>query len=371
MNTTPLKIILFGTSIISSWKSVHAPQYRGIARGLKDLGHEVVFFEREEPQIEQHRDFVREEYVRVEWYRDTEHLADRWAQEIRCADAVLIGSGVEQAAKLAEWILQTAEGVTLFYDMDPLSALLSLEQGQCGYAIGELMPRFDMYLSSVGGELLERVKARVRPRRAAALYLSADTETCRPLSCPKQWDLGFLGNYREGRQDAVNALLLAPAALWQEGTFVIAGGEYPVSLQLPANLHKLPHVTPSEHSQFYNRQRFSLHATCTALVQGGYCPSARLFEAAACGTPLISDYWKGLENFFELGKELLIASSREHVLHYLRKLPEEERVAVGARARTRVLARHTAFHRAQELSSCVSELLNEQSRTRDAVRVHG
>jgi spore maturation protein CgeB len=85
------------------------------------------------------------------------------------------------------------------------------------------------------------------------------------------------------------------------------------------------------------------------MVAAGYSPSVRLFEAAACGTPIISDPWPGLDEVFVLGSEILIAETPEDTLRYLRDTPEAERRAIGARARARVLAAHTAAHRAAEL----------------------
>jgi spore maturation protein CgeB len=94
------------------------------------------------------------------------------------------------------------------------------------------------------------------------------------------------------------------------------------------------------------------------MVRAGYSPSVRLFEAAACATPVISDAWPGLESFFTPDEEIFIAGSSEESRAYLQGLTETERRAAGERARARVLGAHTALHRAQELESYVQELIS-------------
>jgi spore maturation protein CgeB len=85
------------------------------------------------------------------------------------------------------------------------------------------------------------------------------------------------------------------------------------------------------------------------MIAAGYSPSVRLFEAAACGAPIISDDWPGLDTFFTPGREILIAHTERDVLACLRDMPDVERRQVAAAARRRVLGSHTAAHRAAEL----------------------
>jgi spore maturation protein CgeB len=133
----------------------------------------------------------------------------------------------------------------------------------------------------------------------------------------------------------------------------VAGPNYPASVQWPPNVERIEHLPPGRHRAFYNAQRFALNITRVDMVAAGYSPSVRLFEAAACGTPIISDYWQGLESFFAPGEAILVAHSRREVLHYLLELPETERQKIAARARAVVMANHTAEHRAWELEKYV------------------
>jgi len=115
------------------------------------------------------------------------------------------------------------------------------------------------------------------------------------------------------------------------------------------------HLEPKKHRAFYNAQRFTLNVTRADMIRAGYSPSVRLFEAAACGTPIISDEWDGLSDFFTPGEEILLARTTEDVLEILGEMPESDARAIGARARERVLAAHTAAHRAAELEAFIEE----------------
>ena len=158
-----------------------------------------------------------------------------------------------------------------------------------------------------------------------------------------------MGTYSDDRQPPLDALLMEPARRWPEGRFVVAGPQYPRPSPGPPNVARIEHLPPAEHRAFYNAQRLTLNITRADMVAVGYSPSVRLFEAAACGVPILSDYWEGLETFFALGTEIVVTRSPEDTLRALRETPDEERRAIGTRARARVLAAHTAAHRAAEL----------------------
>jgi spore maturation protein CgeB len=180
-----------------------------------------------------------------------------------------------------------------------------------------------------------------------------------PQAAKVRWDLGYMGTYSEDRQPALERLLLEPARNWAQGRFVVAGPQFPKQVKWPHNVRHIVHLSPARHRAFYNAQKFTLNITRARMVEAGYSPSVRLFEAAACGTPIITDYWEGLEEFFEPDSEILIAHSSKEALKYLRSIPEHERRRIGERARERVLAEHTAAHRAIQLEGYVRELMTK------------
>jgi spore maturation protein CgeB len=135
----------------------------------------------------------------------------------------------------------------------------------------------------------------------------------------------------------------------------VGGAEYP-KLDWPRNVRRIEHVNPSQHAAFYGQSRFTLNVTRADMKRLGHSPSVRLFEAAACGTPIISDDWPGLSTFFEPDREILIASDADQVLRYLRDLPESARCNIAERARQRVLREHTALHRSRQLAAYLEHL---------------
>jgi spore maturation protein CgeB len=353
--STSLDLVVLGLSITSSWGNGHATTYRGLIRALADRGHRVLFLECDVPWYAANRDLPQPPFCETELYQ-TVHELRRWRSRIREADLVIIGSYVPEGVAAAEWVLATAAGPVAFYDIDTPVTLAQLDGGTCEYLRWDLIPRFDLYLSFTGGPTLRRLERELGAQRARALYCSVDPELYYPEPHRPRWDLGYMGTYSDDRQPTLERLLIEPARRVPQLRFCVAGPQYPASIAWPPNVDRETHLAPSAHRTFYNRQRFTLNVTRADMIAAGWSPSVRLFEAAACGTPIISDRWQGLETLFEPGEEILIADTPDDVVRILGTMSEEERLAVGQRARARVLAQHTAAHRAQELEEQVSAL---------------
>ena len=345
-----MKCVFLGLSATSSWGNGHATNYRGLVTALRARGHDVLFLERDRPWYARARDF---DAPWIELYASLDEL-DRWADEVRTADLVLVGSYVPEGCEVAEWVLERAHGVTAFWDIDTPVTVAKLARGDFEYLSPDLVPRFDLYLSFTGGPLLDGLGA----RRPTPFYCIADPGLYRPLDVPVRWDLGYLGTYSDDRQPKVDELLLAPARALPEWSFAVAGPQYPDEIEWPTNVTRFENLPPAEHPSFYCAQRFALNVTRAEMARAGWSPSVRLFEAASCGVPVISDRWDGLEAFFVPGREILIAESAADVERHL-ALDEEERRAIGARARGRVLAEHTVERRAQELEALVANVVEE------------
>jgi spore maturation protein CgeB len=234
--------------------------------------------------------------------------------------------------------------------------LAALEHDGCEYISREQVPAYGLYLSFTGGPTLRRIEHEFGSPMARPLYCSVDPDLYKPSDQPIAWDLGYLGTYSRDRQLGLETRLLDPARLWPSGRFVVAGPQFPPSIHWPPNVQRIIHLPPTAHANFYGAQRFTLNLTRSAMIRAGYSPSVRLFEAAACATPIISDAWDGLGDFFRPGEEILISSSAADTLEYLKDFPHERAVDIGARARARILAAHTAEHRASELESYVAEV---------------
>lgn len=348
-----MKIVILGLSITSSWGNGHATTYRGLVRELVTRGHDVLFLERDVPWYATNRDLPNPPHGQTKLYANLGELKDSFTQTVQDADFVMVGSYVPEGVAVGEWVTATARGVTGFYDIDTPVTLAKLERGDTEYLSPDLIPQYNLYLSFTGGSTLQRLEQEYGAHQAKALYCSVDPSLYYPQECDPTWNLGYMGTYSDDRQPPLERLLLEPARQWGEGRFVVAGPQYPDTIQWSSNVERIEHLPPAEHQRFYNAQQFTLNITRADMVRAGYSPSVRLFEAAACGTPIISDYWQGLETIFEIDKEILVAYSPEDVLDYLREIPDSERRAIGARARKRVLAEHTAAHRALELEQYI------------------
>ena len=321
---------------------------------MKELaarGHEVAFLERDLPWYADNRDMPSPPFARTCLYSSLEELKATHEADVRRADLVIVGSYVPEGIGAGEWVTCTAGGVTAFYDIDTPVTLAKLANGGADYISRELIPYYDLYLSFTGGPTLERLEREFGARMARALYCSVDASDYFPDAAGAKWDLGYLGTYSDDRQRALSELMLEPARTLTERRFVVAGAQYPDAIAWPDNVTRIVHLPPRDHREFYNAQRYTLNITRSDMIRAGWSPSVRLFEAAACGTPIVSDYWEGIEAFFEPGRDILIARSAEDTAAYLHDLTDEERASLGVRARTRVLAQHTSAHRAQELEA--------------------
>ncbi|HWI41900.1 MAG TPA: glycosyltransferase [Verrucomicrobiae bacterium] len=358
----PLRLVILGLSITSSWGNGHAVTYRGLVRELARRGHEVLFLERDVPWYASNRDLPQPPWCRLELYSSLQELKERFAGEVAAADCVVVGSYVPEGVAVGEWVVQTSGGLPAFYDIDTPVTVAKLQRGDHEYLTPALIPRYGLYLSFTGGPTLELLEKRYGSPAARPLYCSADPEVYYPEEREVSWDLGYLGTYSADRQPPLERLLCRPASAWREGRFVVAGPQYPADLTWPSNVQRVDHVPPASHRGFYRSQRFTLNVTRSDMIAAGWSPSIRLFEAAACGVPIVSDWWEGLDSLFRDGSEILVARSSGQVLEYLRDLPEKERAAVAERGRARVLASHTAAHRALELEEAVRSLLGSGHR---------
>jgi spore maturation protein CgeB len=356
-----MDIVVLGLSITSSWGNGHATTYRGLVRELTARGHRVLFLERDAPWYAENRDLPEPPYGCTRLYGSVSELRAQHVEAVRDADLVIVGSYVPDGIAVGEWVVRTARGATAFYDIDTPVTLAALARGECSYLTPSLVARYHMYLSFTGGPTLERIEDVYGSPMARPLYCSVDETLYYPEPAERRWDLGYMGTYSGDRQPALDRLLLEAARRLPGGRFVVAGPQYPPSIAWPRNVSRVTHLAPREHRTFYNAQRFTLNITRADMVAAGYSPSVRLFEAAACGTPIISDHWDGLDTFFEFGEEILLARHTADVLRHLSERSESERRAIGERARRRVLAEHTAAHRAAELEGYASELLARQT----------
>lgn len=347
-----MRLTVFGLTLSSSWGNGHATLWRGLVRALARQGHRVTFFERDVPYYAAHRDLESLPDAELVLYADWPLAVARARRSLADADAAMITSYCPDAASAARLVFD-ARGplIRAYYDLDTPITLARLEaRERVEYLPGESLRDFDLVLSYTGGPALRALEERLGARRVAPLYGHVDPEAHRPAAPQRRFsaDLSYLGTYAADRQRKLEELFIEPARRRPALRFVLGGSGYPQSFPWRENIWFLRHVPPPEHAAFYSSSRLTLNVTRGDMAAMGHCPSGRLFEAAACGTPLLSDDWEGLDRFFAPGEEILIARSADEAVEALDR-PPEELVRIARAARERVLAEHSSERRARQL----------------------
>jgi len=352
--TRPLDIVIVGLALSSSWGNGHATTFRALIGGLAAEGHRVLFLERDMPWYAAHRDLPKPDFCELALYDDIPGLLRTHGARIRSADAVIVGSYVPEGAAVIDALAALGLRQLCFYDIDTPVTMGLLDEGDHQYLAPRQIAGFDIYFSFSGGEVLRHLENLRGAQRAEALYCSVDPALYAPPAAPAlKWDLGYLGTYSPDRQPGLEALLLEPARRLPDMRFVVAGSRFPEGIDWPANVERIEHLPPAEHAAFYGQQRFTLNITRAAMRSMGWSPSVRLFEAGACGTPVISDRWQGLGEVLPEGEAVVIADSTEEAVAALTKMPEARRAAIAGKARQLVLDRHTGRARARELAAAL------------------
>jgi len=346
-----VKIVIFGLTISSSWGNGHATLWRGLCKALIATGHDIVFYERDVPYYANMRDLAELPGGRLVLYADWNDVRARAAQDVSDADVAIITSYCPDSQSAGELVLSRSGPLRVFYDLDTPVTLLRLGAGETvSYINGLSFPDFDLVLSYTGGPALDEFRSRLGANNVAPLYGHADPDLHRPSPPFAHYraDLSYLGTYSDDRQQTLEALLVQPARMRPDARFLIAGAQYPQDFPWASNIYFVRHLPPSEHGAFFCSSRMTLNVTRRAMAEMGWCPSGRLFEAAACGVPIVSDRWDGLETFFTPGEEIILADNTEDVLAAL-GLGDGELSAIAKRARERTLDEHSSSKRAAEL----------------------
>ncbi|HYO55329.1 CgeB family protein [Archangium sp.] len=347
-----MKLVIFGLTVSSSWGNGHATLWRGLISALTARGHRVVFFERDQPFYAAHRDLLGlPAGARLILYASWEEALPHARRHLRDADAGMVTSYCADGIEAGRLVLGSRVPVKSFYDMDTPVTLERAERGESVEYIGpEGLGGYDLVLSYTGGEALTGLRRLLGARNALPLYGSVDPRVHFPVDGREHYrgDLSYLGTYAANRQQALERFFLEPARRLPERRFVIGGAQYPRDFAWTPNLFFVQHLPPIEHPAFYCSSALTLNVTRAPMAAMGWCPSGRLFEAAACGIPVLTDGWEGLDSFFRPGEEILIAHSTEDAVEAL-SLSPEDLARMGRRARERALTEHTAERRAEEL----------------------
>lgn len=352
-----MKIVLFGLTLSSSWGNGHATPYRALLRGLDRLGHDVSFYEKDVEYYYWRRDFREVDYCELVLYLEWSGVRQRALRDAAEADAVIIGSYCPEGARIADEILALQKPLKVFYDLDTPVTLKEPARGDLDYLRRDQLPAYDLVLSFTGGAVLEQLESRWGARAARPLYGCVDPDVYHRVASSADFTCGlsYMGTHSADRERKLRELFLDVAAQRPSQDFLLAGTMYPAELWIPANVRRLDHIAPARHAEFYSSCRATLNLTRGDMAANGWCPSGRFFEAAACGTPLFSDWFAGLEDFFTDGEELRIVRSTGDVIEGM-QLRDADLARMASRARERTLDQHTGWRRAEELVSYLEQL---------------
>lgn len=262
--------------------------------------------------------------------------------------------------------------MVVYYDLDAPITLGKWQRGeQVEYVRPEQLREFSLVLSFTGGPILDVLEREYGAKMARPLYGCVDPDAYRRVERNERFacDLSYMGTFAADRQAKVERLFLDAAALSPDKSFLLAGSMYPWDLAIPQNVHRVEHVSPSDHPSLYSSSAWTLNITRAEMAEWGWCPSGRFFEAAACGCPIITDHWQGLDDFFATDRsdpELQIANNTQDVLDALAMEPGE-RDAIAQRARARTLDEHTGTQRAQQfIRACEDAASGSQAKMAEA-----
>jgi spore maturation protein CgeB len=316
------------------------------------MGHDVVFFERDAAYYAGARDLFELPGGRLELYASWDAIRLRARADVRDADAAIVTSYCPDGLAATELVVDQARGLRVFYDLDTPVTLAKLRSGEVVPYIGSRGLRdFDLVLSFTGGpRIFDEFQRRLGARQIEALYGHVDPEIHRPVAPQPHYraHLSYLGTHSEDRQRALETLFVGPARTRQDLRFLIGGAQYPQDFPWSRNIYFVRHLPPSEHAAFFASSRLTLNVTRRAMAEMGWCPSGRLFEAAACGAPLLSDVWEGISDFFEPGADIILARGEHEALAALES-DDRELQRIAGRARERTLDQHCSAKRAAEL----------------------
>ncbi|HKN83882.1 MAG TPA: glycosyltransferase [Pyrinomonadaceae bacterium] len=351
-----MKITFFGLTISSSWGNGHATLLRGLFKALSARGHHVAFFECDVPYYAAHRDFIEQPGVELHLYRDWNETVATARSIVAESDVAVVTSYCPDGIAASELVASSNVNLRVFYDLDtPVTLEAVQKREQLAYIGPRKLLDFDLILSYTGGAALTALEDQLGARRVVPLYGSVDPTIHHPAPPRSSYeaDLSYLGTYAPDRQDLLEGLFLRVAQQLPERRFVLGGSKYPIDFPWQPNVWYVQHVPPAAHAAFFCSSPLTLNVTRAAMARMGYCPSGRLFEAAACGVAIVSDDWEGLETFFEPEVEIIVARSTNDVIEAM-QLPHDELARIADAGRRRVLESHTATHRAIELENILN-----------------
>ena len=347
-----MNIAFFGSSLVSAYWNGAATYYRGLLKALHARGHSITFYEPDAYERQQHRDIADPDYARVVVYENSAAAAHRALEQARGADLIVKASGVGVYDELLEagvLSLKTDRNQVVFWDVDA-PATLNCAQNDPSNKFRDLIPHYDVIFTYGGGQPVIDAYKELGARQCVPIYNALDADTHFPGERDPRFNagLGFLGNRLPDREARVEEFFLQPAQLLPQKTFLLGGSGWG-DKNLPSNVSYAGHVYTRDHNAFNATPLAVLNIARDEMARYGFSPATRVFEAAGGAACLISDYWEGIELFFEPETEILVARNGAEVAAILSELTPQRARAIGEAALQRALREHLYTHRAGEV----------------------
>ncbi len=352
-----MKIAFFGSSLVSAYWNGAATYYRGLLRALATLGHEITFFEPDAYERQQHRDLEDPPWARVVVYPATEEGVWRALGGATGADVVVKASGVGVFDEVLEHAVAELRGPAtsvVYCDVDA-PATLERVHADPRDRFRPLIPRYDLVITYGGGAPVVAAYQALGARACVPIYNALDPETHHPVPPEPRFacDLVFLGNRLPDREARVEEFFLRAAEAAPGRRFLLGGNGWG-ERAMPPGVRWLGHVYTRDHNAINSTARAVLNVHRDSMIANGWSPATRFFEAAGAGACMITDAWRGIEEFLEPGREVLVASSGAEVAAHVEALDDATARRIGAAARKRIVAEHTYTHRARLLESLLT-----------------
>ena len=345
-----LDIAFFGSSLVSSWWNGSCTYYRGIIRGLHELGHRVTFYEPVAYERQEHRDIDDPDWARVVIYEAPDEAAVRAVvEQARGVDLVVKTSGVGVFDDVLEDAVLGLDTYTAFWDVDAPATLSRMEDDPDD-SFRALLPSYDLVLTYGGGEPVVRRYTDLGARECLVVYNALDPTTHHPARPDPRFevDLALLANRLPDREARIEEFFLRPASLLPDRTFLLAGNGWG-DKAVPPNVRLLGHVGTADHNAFNSTPLAVSNVTRDSMVANGWSPATRVFEVAGAAACQITDGWQGIEDFLVPDREVLVAYDGAEVADHLRDLDPSRATLLGKAALERVLSEHTYGHRAVQV----------------------
>ena len=346
---TPLRIAFFGSSLVSAYWNGAATYYRGVLQALAANGHRITFYEPDAYDRQRHRDIPDPDWARVVVYSvEDRDGVERALGEARDADLIVKASGVGVFDALLESgvpAIKRPGAIAAFWDVDAPATLDRLA-ADADDAFRALVPAYDIVLTYGGGPPVIAGYRRFGARCCVPIYNGLDPATHHPVAPEPRFacDLGLVANRLPDRERRIHKFFIDVAAGLSDHRFLLGGAGWG-DKQLPANIGYLGHVYTRDHNAFNASALAVLNVSRDSMAAYGFSPATRVFEAAGAAACIITDAWAGIPQFFEPGREILVAEDGSAVAQQVVQLTPETARRIGAAARARALADHTYAQR--------------------------